>query len=197
MGAGAVGQTLAGKLREVGHDVVIGTRNPRDGAVTYAEAAAAAELVVNATNGVASLEALESAGTRNLAGKLLVDVSNALDFSRGRPPIVGVGNDDSVAERIQRAHPEAKVVKTLNTVNNQLMVDPAAVPGDHVLFVCGNDDDAKRRTIELLGSFGWPAERVIDLGDITAARASELYVALWMQLMGALGTANFNISLAK
>jgi len=197
LGAGVVGQTLAGKLRGLGHDVAVGTRNPRDGAVTYAEAAAPAELIVNATNGLASLEALESAGAENLAGKLLVDVSNALDFSKGRPPIVGAGNDDSIAERIQRAHPDAKVVKTLNTVNNQVMVDPAAVPGDHVLFVCGNDDDAKRRTVELLGSFGWPAERVIDLGDITAARAAELYVALWVQLMGTLGTANFNISLSK
>src|SRR5262249_3935939 len=148
-------------------------------------------------NGLASLEALDAAGAENLAGKLLVDVSNALDFSKGRPPAVGVGNDDSIAERIQRAHPDAKVVKTLNTVNNQVMVDPGAVLGDHVVFVCGNDDEAKRVTVELLGSFGWPAHRVVDLGDITAARAAELYVALWVQLVGTLGTASFNIALAK
>src|SRR5262249_34388182 len=182
LGAGVVGQTLAGKLRELGHEVQIGTRNPRDDAVSYAEAAGAAEVVLNATNGLASLEALEAAGGENLAGKLLIDVSNALDFGKGRPPAVGVGNDDSIAERIQRAHPDAKVVKTLNTVNNQVMVNPAAVPGDHVLFVCGNEDEAKKRTVELLGSFSWPAERVIDLGDITAARAVEMYVALWVRL---------------
>ncbi len=195
LGAGVVGQTLAAKLRELGHDVSIGTRNPRDGAVSYAEAAETAELVVNATAGAVSLEALDAAGAENLAGKPLLDVSNPLDFSKGRPPTLSVCNDDSVGEQIQRAHPAAKVVKTLNTVNNALMVNPALVPGEHVVFVCGNDDGAKAQTCELLSSFGWPSERIVDLGDITNARGTEMYIALWIRLMGALGTPNFNIAL--
>jgi hypothetical protein len=192
-----VGQTLAAKLRELGHDVVIGTRTPRAGAVSYAEAAGSAELLMNATSGHVSLDALEGAGSENLSGKVLVDVSNALDFGDGFPPTVGVATDDSVAERIQRAYPEAKVVKTLNTVNNEVMVDPSKVPGDHVLFVCGNDEEAKAQVVELLGTFGWPRGRIVDLGDVTGARASELYVALWLRLMSGLGTPHFNISLQQ
>jgi predicted dinucleotide-binding enzyme len=195
LGAGAVGQRLASKLRELGHDVSIGTRNPRDGAVSYAEAAEAAELVVNATSGAVSIEALDAAGAENLSGKVLLDVSNPLDFSKGRPPTLSVCDDDSVGERIQRAHPRGRRGKTLNTVNNAVMVNPALVPGEHVVFVCGNDDGAKAQTVELLGSFGWPSERIVDLGDITNARGTEMYIALWIRLMGALGTPNFNITL--
>jgi predicted dinucleotide-binding enzyme len=197
LGAGVVGQTLAGKLRELGHDVRVGTRNPRDGAVSYSEAAGGAEVVVNATSGAGALEALEAAGSANLAGKLLVDVSNPLDFSKGRPPTLTVCNDDSLAEQIQRAHPEARVVKTLNTVGNQVMVDPALVPGEHVLFVSGDDADAKAQAVELLGSLGWPADRVVDLGDISTARGPEMYFALWIRMRGVLGTAQFNISLPR
>ena len=197
LGAGPVGQTLAARLRELGHGVTIGTRTPRDGAVSYADAAAAGELLVNATSGHVSLDALAAAGAENLAGKVLVDVSNALDFGNGFPPTVGVSNDDSVAERIQRANPGAKVVKTLNTVNADVMVDPAKVPGDHVLFVCGNDAKAKSQVVELLGSFGWPSERIVDLGDLSGARAAELYVALWVRLMSTLGSPHFNISIQQ
>ncbi len=197
LGAGPVGQTLAAKLRGLGHAVSIGTRTPREGAVSYADAAAPAELLINATSGHVSLDALEAAGSKNLAGKVLVDVSNALDFSNGFPPTVGVSIDDSVAERIQRAYPDARVVKTLNTVNNDVMTDPSKVPGDHVLFVCGNDEGARSQVVELLGSFGWPGERIVDLGDITGARAAELYVVLWVRLMSSLGSPHFNISLQK
>jgi 8-hydroxy-5-deazaflavin:NADPH oxidoreductase len=195
LGAGSVGNTLAAKLRELGHEVRIGTRSPRDGAVSYEEAAASAELLINATFGTASLEALGAAGSENLAGKVLVDVSNALDFSKGMPPTVGVSNDDSVGEQIQRAYPAVKVVKALNTVNADVMVDPRKVPGEHVVFVCGNDDGAKAQVIELLSSFGWPPERIIDLGDITNARATEMYVVLWIRLMAHLGTPHFNFTL--
>jgi predicted dinucleotide-binding enzyme len=111
------------------------------------------------------------------------------------PPRLAVCNDDSLGEQIQRAHPDAKVVKALNTVNADVMVDPSGVPGDHVLFVCGNDDASKAQAVELVGSFGWPAERIVDLGDITAARGPEMYLALWVRLLGRLGTARFNISL--
>lgn len=197
LGAGTVGQNLARRLRELGHTVTIGTRTPREDAVSYADAAASAELVINATGGLVSLDALAAAGAENLAGKVLIDVSNALDTSRGMPPLVGVGKDDSVGEQIQRAYPDARVVKALNTVNNQVMVDPAGVPGDHVLFVCGNDDDAKAQVVELPGSFGWPPERIVDLGDITGARATEQYLVLWIRLVGRLGTSRFNISLVQ
>jgi 8-hydroxy-5-deazaflavin:NADPH oxidoreductase len=197
LGAGTVGRRLAEKLRELDHDVRIGTRNPRDGAVSYADAASGAEVVVNATNGAATLEALDAAGADNLVGKLLVDVSNMLDFDTGGPPVVGVAVDDSLAEQIQRAHPEAKVVKVLNTVNSDVMVEPSLVPGEHVLFICGNDGEAKAQAVELLGSFGWPAGRIVDLGDVTSARATELYVALWLKLMFTLGTPYFNITIEK
>jgi len=197
LGAGTVGQRLAGKLREVGHDVRIGTRTPREDATSYAEAAAGAELILNATNGGASLEALEAARAENLAGKVLIDASNPLDFSRGRPPGLSVSNFDSLGEQIQRAHPDAKVVKTLNTVNNEVMVEPSLVPGNHVLFVCGNDVEAKAVAVELLASFGWPAERVLDLGDITSARGMEMYLPLWLRLVGALGTPHLNISVER
>jgi predicted dinucleotide-binding enzyme len=196
LGAGTVGQRLASKLRDLGHDVSIGTRNPRDGAVSYAEAAEAAELVMNATSGAVSLEALDAAGAENLVDKVLIDVSNPLDFSKGMPPTLTVCNDDSVGEQIQRAHPDAKVVKALNTVNNDVMVNPSLIPGEHVLFVCGNDDGAKAQVRDLLGSFGWPSERIVDLGDITNARGMEMYVTLWVGLMRTLGTPQFNIVLA-
>src|SRR3954468_4224436 len=195
LGAGPVGQTLATKLRELGHDVSIGTRTPRDGAVSYSEAARDAELLVNATGGTASLEALASAGAENLAGKVLIDVSNALDASEGFPPRLAVANDDSIGEQIQRAYPDTRVVKALNTVNLLVMVDPAGVPGDHVLFVAGDDEGAKAQVVELLGSFGWPAGRIIDLGDITGARAMEQYLVLWLRLLVRLGHGRFNISL--
>jgi predicted dinucleotide-binding enzyme len=197
LGAGSVGQTLAAKLRGLGHDVWIGTRNPRDGAVSYAEAAEAAELVLNATAGAGSLEALDAAGSDNLVGKILIDVANPLDFSHGMPPRLTVSNDDSLGEQIQRAHPDAKVVKALNTVSSEVMVNPGGVPGDHVLFVCGDDGDAKTQVVELVGSFGWPSERIVDLGDITSARGTEMHLALWIRLMVALGTHRFNITLPR
>src|SRR3954470_776850 len=196
LGAGPVGQTLATKLRELGHGVTIGTRTPRDGAVSYSDAARDAELLVNATGGTASLEALGSAGAENLAGNVLIDVSNALDPSQGMPPRVAIANDDSVGEQIQRAYPDTRVVKALNTVNMQVMVDPAGVPGKHVLFVAGDDEAAKAQVVELLGDFGWPAERIVDLGDITGARAMEQYLVLWLRLLVQIGP-RFNISVNK
>jgi 8-hydroxy-5-deazaflavin:NADPH oxidoreductase len=195
LGAGPVGQTLAAKLRELGHGVTIGTRTPRDGAVSYAESAAGAEVVINATSGTVSLDALAAAGADNLAGKVLIDVSNPLDASQGFPPRVAIGSDDSIGEQIQRTYPDARVVKALNTVNAQLMVDPASVPGEHVLFVAGDDADAKAQVVELLGSFGWPAGRIVDLGDIAGARATEQYLVLWIRLLGQLGHARFNVAL--
>ena len=197
LGTGVVGTTIAGKLRELGHDVLIGSRTAGEDAVPFADAAAHGEVVFNCTNGNASLEALNAAGAENLAGKVLIDVANTLDFSHGRPPLVGVSTGDSLGEQIQGAFPEAKVVKALNTVNANVMVDPGVVPGEHDIFLCGDDEEAKGQVTELLQSFGWPAERILDLGDITAARAQELYVALWVRLMGVAGSATFNIHLVR
>jgi 8-hydroxy-5-deazaflavin:NADPH oxidoreductase len=140
LGTGTVGRTIAGKLREVGHDVTVGSRTAAEDAVTFADAAAGAELVFNCTAGTASLEALEAAGADKLDGKPLLDVANALDFSQGMPPSLAIVNTDSLGERIQAAFPGARVVKTLNTVNAGVMVDPGSVPGEHVVFVCGDDD---------------------------------------------------------
>jgi hypothetical protein len=193
LGTGTVGRTLAGKLEELGHEIRVGSREAGEDKVTFADAASFAEVVVNATAGTASLDALEAAGADNLAGKLLIDVANPLDFSQGMPPTLSVCNDTSLAEQIQEAFPEAKVVKSLNTVNADVMVDPGLVPGSHTIFVAGNDDGAKAQVAELLQSFGWPAENVMDLGDIGAARGLEMYLPLWLRLMGATGTPHLNV----
>jgi predicted dinucleotide-binding enzyme len=160
---------------------------------TFADAAAEGELIFNCTSGEAALDALAAAGAGNLAGKVLVDVSNPLDFSQGMPPTLSVCNDDSLGERIQAAFPEAKVVKSLNTMNNQVMTEPGRLPGAHNVFVCGEDAEAKETVSGLLTELGWPPEAIVDLGGIEGARGAEMYLPLWLRLMGALGTADFNI----
>jgi 8-hydroxy-5-deazaflavin:NADPH oxidoreductase len=211
LGTGIVGRTLGSKLVELGHAVRMGSRQAgNENAVewsqgagadasegTFADAAEFGELLINATGGRVSLEALEMAGAENLAGKVLVDVSNALDFGGGGPPVVGVATDDSLGERIQEAFPDAKVVKALNTMNASLMVAPDSLAESTNVFVCGNDAGAKARVIELLETFGWLSGDIVDLGDISAARGAELYVALWVRLMGAVGTPEFNIRVVR
>jgi 8-hydroxy-5-deazaflavin:NADPH oxidoreductase len=196
LGTGMVGRAISGKLDELGHDVRVGSRTAGDGAVTFADAAAHGEVVFNCTNGAASLDALTAAGADNLDGKTLIDVANPLDFSGGGPALFTTSTE-SLGERIQAAFPGARVVKSLNTVNCNVMIDAASVPGDHVVFVAGNDDAAKAQARELLGGFGWTPERVIDLGDITAARGAEMYVMLWVRLVGVVGGPSFNISVAR
>ncbi|MGV1037134.1 MAG: NADPH-dependent F420 reductase [Candidatus Nanopelagicales bacterium] len=212
LGTGTVGATLAGRLLELGHNVTMGSRSATGAAAlewlsqvdaqspgeasigTFAEAAENGELIINATAGVASLEVLRSVGVDGLAGKVLIDVSNPLDFSHGFPPELSICNTESLAEQIQSAFTKSHVVKALNTVAAGVMVHPEVVPGDHVLFIAGNDQNAKTTTVALLGEFGWPADRIKDLGDISAARGTEMYLPLWLRLMGSLGTANFNVS---
>jgi hypothetical protein len=222
LGTGAVGKALAGKLAGLGHEVTVGTRDPeatlaRDepdvfgnppfsvwrkerpevGLASFREAGAQAEVIVNATSGAGSLEALEAAGEENLADKVLIDVTNPLDYSQGMPPTLLVSNTDSLGEQIQRRFAEARVVKTLNTMNCEVMVDPGKVPGEHDVFLCGEDDGAKQQVAELLRSFGWPAERIIDLGGISSARGTEMYLALWLRLWGAVGSGYFNIAVVR
>lgn len=215
LGTGMAGRALSAKIAEVGNDVVMGTRDvsglldrDQDFAAwhgdnsdvklgTFADAATHAEVAFNATAGAASLSALEMASPANFAGKVLVDVANALDFSRGMPPSLSIVNTDSLGEQVQRALPDTRVVKALNTVNANVMVDPASVAGGaHDMFLCGNDDDAKARVSQLLTDwFGW--ESVVDLGDISAARGMEMYLPLWLRLMASLGTAAFNIKVVR
>jgi predicted dinucleotide-binding enzyme len=163
---------------------------------TFADAAAEADVIINAVNGQASLAALAAAGEANLAGKLILDVANPLDFSAGMPPTLSVSNTDSLAEQIQRQFPAAHVVKTLNTVTAMLMVNPDLVAGgDHTIFVSGNDETAKQRTSALLAELGW--RDVMDLGDLSSARATEMYLPLWLRLFGVLGTPMFSIKVER
>src|SRR3954454_24233975 len=194
LGTGVVGQTLGEKLTALGHDVKVGSRDPER---SFADAAAHGEIVFNATAGTASLDALRMAGADNLAGKVLVDVANPLDFSQGFPPTLSVCNDDSLAEQIQREFPDARVVKALNTMNADVMVRPDLVPGDHQLFIAGDDDGAKKDASDLLGSFGWPADRIMDLGGLDAARGMEMYLPLWLRLFQASGTGHINIAVMR
>ena len=210
LGSGMVGSTIATKLVSLGHEVEMGSRDAANekarawvasagrGASqgTFADAAAFGEIVFNCTAGLGSLDALKSAGAGALRGKVLVDIANPLDFSKGMPPTLFVSNDDSLGETIQRTFPETKVVKALNTVSANVMVNPGRVPGDHDIFVCGNDAGAKAQVVRLLkDEFGW--KNVNDLGDITAARGTESYLHLWLRLYGALQTADFNIHVVR
>ncbi|MGH7483672.1 MAG: NADPH-dependent F420 reductase [Longimicrobiales bacterium] len=210
LGTGVVGITLGDALVGAGHEVRMGSRdatNPKarawagataDVASTgsFADAAGFGDVVFNCTAGVASLEALELAGRPNLAGKILIDVANPLDFSHGMPPTLTVCNTDSLGEQIQRALPDTRVVKTLNTVNCAVMVAPGLVPGDHVLFLCGDDPQAKTKVRDWLASwFGWKPRNLIDLGGISAARGTEMLLPLWIRLMQSLGTGEFNFEL--
>jgi predicted dinucleotide-binding enzyme len=210
VGTGVVGSTIGTKLVQLGHQVKMGSRtadNPKasewvkaNGANasqgTFADSASYGEMVLNCTAGVASLEALELAGASNLKGKILIDISNPLDFSKGRPPTLSVCNTDSLGEQIQRAFPEVKVVKTLNTVGCNVMVNPSLVPGDHDMFICGNDPTPKAKVTEILKEwFGWKS--VVDLGDITGARAMEIYLPIWLRLMMKFQTSKFNIRIVK
>ena len=221
LGTGAVGRTLAGRLAELGHQVTVGTRDvagtlartdpdamgnppyavwaadhPGVRLAPFAEATADAELIVNATSGHASIPALTAAGAGNLAGKVLLDIANPLDFSQGFPPTLFVKDDDSLGEQIQAAFPELRVVKALNTLNAALMVHPGQLAdGQHTVFVSGNDPDAKKTVTALLDSFGHTD--VIDLGDIATARGTEMLLPLWLRLMAALGTPMFNIKVVR
>jgi predicted dinucleotide-binding enzyme len=207
LGTGMVGQALASKLVSLGHEVCMGARQannpraaawaaaagPRVQAGSFADAASFGEIVINATAGAFSLDALRAAGAEHLAGKVLIDVANPIDPTSGMPPQLTVCNTDSLGEQIQRAFPQAHVVKALNTVNAEVMVNPAVLPARHTVFVCGNDAAAKAQVSTLLQSFGWPAESICDLGDISAARGTEMYLALWLRLWGTLGSPHFNI----
>lgn len=207
LGTGDVGKRLASKFVSIGHTVKMGSRTPQNpeaakwakangpkaSAGTFADAAAFGEIVFNCTAGSASLNALNLAGARNIAGKVLVDVANPLDFSKGMPPSLTICNNDSLAEQIQRNFPDAKVVKALNTLSNVVMVDPGLVHGESDVFICGNDSQAKEKVVRILQSLGW--KQPIDVGDITAARGLEMILPLWLRLYAKFQTPNFNFKI--
>lgn len=212
-GTGIVAETLGSKLIERGHEVRLGARSstnekaaawaqkagPNASHGTFADAARFGEVLINVTSGAGSLPALEAAGAEALGSKILLDVSNPLDFSKGMPPSLFVSNTDSLGEQLQRAFPALRVVKTLNTMSCFLMVDPARVAGgDHSVFVSGNDAEAKAKTKGFLAEwFGWKVANIIDLGDITTARGTESLLPIWLRLWGALQTADFNFKIAR
>ena len=220
LGTGMVGQAIAGRLHELGHAVVVGTRDPQATSArteadqmgnppfsawlgahpgvevaTFADAAAGSELVVNASSGAVTLEVLELAGADNLAGKVLLDIANPLDFSAGFPPTLSVKDTDSLGEQVQRAFPQTKVVKTLNTLTASLMVEPGSLGQSSTVFVSGEDAAAKATVVGLLESFGH--DDVIDLGGIETARGTEMLLPIWLRLMGALGTGQFNFKVVR
>ncbi|MBP2327897.1 putative dinucleotide-binding enzyme [Kibdelosporangium banguiense] len=219
LGTGMAGRGFADRLTELGHDVVIGTRDvqqtlartepdalghppyavwqqtsPEVRLVPFPKAGAHAELIVNATAGASSLAALDATGAANLAGKVIVDIALPLDLSQGMPPTLTVANTDSLGEQIQRTFPAARVVKTLNTVFFEVMIEPKRVPGEHNIFLAGDDTDAKNTAKSLLHGFGWPMDAIIDLGGIRAARGVEMYMPLYFTLSAVLGTFHFNIA---
>ncbi len=221
LGTGVVGQALAGRLAELGHEVTVGTRDvgatmartgpdrmgnppmrawaaahPTAQLATFADATSTAELVVNGTSGTISIAALTAAGADNLAGKVVLDISNPLDFSQGFPPTLFVKDTDSLGEQIQAAFPQAKVVKALNTLTAALMVNPKLLAdGAHSVFLSGNDAEAKKSVTGLLESFGHTD--VIDLGDISTARGTEMVLPLWLRVMGSLNTPMFNFKIVR
>ncbi len=208
LGSGNVGRTLAAGLAAVNQDALVGTRspgkikdwitqNPRLKIGTLSQAAAHGEIVINAVTGSGSLEALEAAGPANLNGKILIDLSNPLDFSHGMPPSLTVCNTDSLGEQIQRLLPQAKVIKTLNTINAGLMVNPRAVAGgDHTLFLSGNDPAGKDQVRRLLAEwFGW--RDFLDQGDITTARGAEAFLLPWLPVMMKIGGPNFQFKVVR
>lgn len=220
LGTGMVGRAIAGRLAELGHQVTVGTRDPdatlartepdQMGTPPYAawahthphvrlsgyrDAAASARLIVNSSSGAATLNVLAAVGEDNLDGKVVIDIANPLDFSQGMPPTLAVKDTDSLGEQIQRAFPRAKVVKTLNTLNADLMVHPETLPEPTTVFVSGDDPDAKATVTTLLHDLGHTD--VIDLGGIESARGPEMWLPLWLRIMGSLGTAGFNLRIVR
>src|SRR5262250_1826377 len=212
LGTGMVGNTIATKLVQLGHDVIMGSRgansepgqqwlrsvNNQGRIGTFSDAAAFGEIVFDCTNGANSVAALRQAGAANLRGKILIQIGNPLDSSKGMPPTLTICNTDSLGEQTQREFPDVSVVKALNTVNCEIMIAPSRVPGDHELFICGNDAAAKRNVTNRLSEwFGWKPVNIIDLGDISNSRGTEMFLALWTRLWGVLGTPHFNIHVVR
>jgi predicted dinucleotide-binding enzyme len=225
LGTGTVGRAFAEKLIALNHEVMMGTRNVSEKLAsaekdfygsapfgewhaqnqkiklgTFAEAAGFGEIVLNATKGIDSINALKQAGEKNLHGKVLIDVANPLDFSKGMPPslLPELSNTNSLGEEIQKTFPNAKVVKTLNTMWCGLMVNPNMIEGgNHTAFICGNDTDAKEKVQSLMKEFGWKGENILDLGDISSSRGTEAMLPIWLRIYNATKNGAFNIKIVS
>jgi len=212
LGTGMVGDAIGSKLIELGQQVMMGSRtadnekakaflakHPSNAQIgTFSDAAAFGEIIFNCTSGGASLAALSMAGKENLNGKILVDLANPLDFSNGMPPSLSIVNTNSLGEEIQKAFPDTMVVKTLNTMWCGIMVNPGMInEGDHNIFICGNESGAKKKVKEILLSFGWRLKNILDLGDITNARGTEMYLPLWLSLYSTTKTSAFNVKIIR
>lgn len=223
IGTGAVGQAMSKKFSELGHQVFMGTRDvetsrnrkeqdawgtsgigswieehPHVDLLTFKDAVKKGnDLLVFGVNGLAAIDALESIGEELLDEKIMIDISNPLDFSQGFPPSLAICNTESLGEKIQNTFPKLKVVKALNTISNPIMGNPQLIKGDHVVFLCGNDPGAKEKVTEVLESFGWTSENIIDLGDISNSRGTEMVLPLWVRLMGKYQSPLFNINVVK
>ncbi|MEV8592929.1 NAD(P)-binding domain-containing protein [Streptomyces sp. NPDC052012] len=203
LGTGHVGRALAAGWAGAGHDVVLGSRRPDDPDLRAepaerwgerirvadpASAAADAEVVVNATPGTASVAALSAVGAPALRGKVLLDVGVGFDAEGNLSHLV-----ESLGEEIQRTFPDTRVVKTLCTIDRELMVAPDSLEGPSTVFLSGDDADAKRTVAGLLADLGWPADSVLDLGGIATARGQEHYALLFMGIAEAVGSYGFGI----
>lgn len=208
LGTGMVGEALATKLVELGHTVAMGARTPDNSNAagwarrmgvnashgTFAEVATLSEMILLCTKGEVSLDVIRTVGAAAFGEKVVVDVSNPLDFSRGMPPALMICNTDSLGEQVQKALPLAKVVKALNTVNCEVMVNPAKA-GHPTMFMAGNDADAKTLVLAMLRDFGWTD--IADLGDIKAARGMEMVLPLWLSVWARLGHPYFGLKLVQ
>jgi 8-hydroxy-5-deazaflavin:NADPH oxidoreductase len=209
LGTGMVGQGIADKLVSVGHSVRMGARQSQNEAAmqftarhpgnasngTFDDAASFGEMLVIATKGATALEVLAAVSPAHLKGKVIIDISNPLDFSGGGMPTLSISNTDSLGEQVQKAFPDIRLVKTLNTMNVGMMVNPGQLSQDTDVFVSGNDAAAKAQVVALLQSFGWKSP--IDLGDITTARGTEMILPLWIRLWSSLGTPTFNFKIVR
>lgn len=210
IGTGSVSAALTGKLTALGHEVTVGSRSGDSNSLdpfrglpgvhtgSFADAAAAGELIFCVVSGVHALEALDQAGAANLAGKTLIDTGNFLDHSGGFPPICAAAQNNSLGAQIQQRFPDTHVVKSLNTMANSVMINPASVPGDHVVFVSGDESSAKDETMVLLSEFGWRDIQIIDLGGIETAAAAEMLMPIWLQVVisrGGFDAGPFNFAI--
>jgi 8-hydroxy-5-deazaflavin:NADPH oxidoreductase len=207
LGTGMVGETLGTKFVQLGHQVKMGSRTANNESAakwvkaaganasqgTFSDAAAFGEVAFVCLKGAVFLEVAKTLNPTALGGKVLVDVSNPLEFSHGTMSL-SICNTNSLGEEVQKALPFAKVVKTLNTVNCGVMVDPAK-GGNPTMFLCGNDADAKKKVIELLKSLGW--RDIIDLGDITKSRGTETMMHIWMNLFGLFDNPHFGFKVVR
>ncbi|MBD0297118.1 MAG: NAD(P)-binding domain-containing protein [Bacteroidota bacterium] len=214
LGTGVVGETIGSALINKDHQVLMGSRKAGNDKAktwvkragksasegTFSDAALFGEVIFLCLNGGYALDALDTVKRDDINGKILIDLTNPLDFTRGMPPfILHEYHDRSLGEKIQETVPNAYVVKTLNTVNCNVMVEPRKINnGNHSLFICGDDANAKNQVMHfLVDNFGWLPESFIDLGDIRAARVTEAYVPLWAMMYQALGTPAFSIKVVR